>query len=151
MPPAQKIKVRLKEIKRNADPGIGKNSEAVLANVMFGSPHRNCEGSGICNVVAPVTQVIDRADRISCKRAVAVVTIELHGSLVFQFVRKSMCRKAIDRYFKGDLFIVESPFDFRRNFWSRDYYRIQPGTYPVTHCKEFITVVFNVEDKNQKS
>lgn len=142
------MKVSLKEFRGNVGPGLEKSSEVVIANVMFGSPHRNCQGSGICNVVAPVTQVIDRADRISCKRAVAVVTVEWQGSLVFQFVKKSMCRKAIARYFKEDLFIVESPFDFRRNFWSKDYCRIQPGTYPVTHCKEFITVVFNLEDTN---
>lgn len=143
------MKTSQKRVESELSTELYERAAEIVVNVLFGSPHRNCEGTGICKVVAPVAHKIDRIDRRNCKKAVAVVRKKEKGILEFRFVKKSMCKKQIARYFSDDLFVIESPFDFRWNFWSREYYSILPGIYPAEHCEAFITVRFDSERKSR--
>lgn len=125
-----------------------KTHQAIVADVMFGSPNRRCEGQGICKVIAPIAHELDTSGRWGCNRATALIWPSGQGKLVFQFVIRSMCRSALGKYFRKGAFYVESPFEFRQNCWEPDKcLRIAPGVYPVKRTKDFLTAEFSIEKK----
>lgn len=127
-------------------PGKQRAQKIFVADVLFGSPNKNCAGAGICKVIAPAVQEMNIEGRYGCNRAIALVKIEPSETLVFQFVRHSMCRKAITKYFGNNFFVVEDPFEFHQDYWSKECKMIQPGVYPVARSKDFLTVRFNKEN-----
>ena len=121
-------------------------SEVLVADVVFGSPSNGCAGSGICRVTAPIAQQLDMTGRWSCHRAIALVRRASPQSLAFHFVLRSLCQKALEQHFPGGFFLVETPFKFRSNYWSRGQsFSIQPGAYPVVRSQDYLTVNFNTE------
>lgn len=120
--------------------------EVLVADVLFGSPNKNCAGAGICRVTAPVAQEMGTEGRWGCHRAVALVRILSPTVIAFHFVIQSMCRKAVRTYFAGDAFEVEAPFVFQPNYWSGGQgVTIQPGRYPVVRSADYLTVTFSSE------
>ncbi|MCB0552190.1 MAG: hypothetical protein KDD02_01465 [Phaeodactylibacter sp.] len=121
-------------------------NEVLVADVLFGSPNKNCAGAGICRVTAPVAQELSAEGRWGCHRAIALVRAVSPTAIVFHFVLQSMCRKAIKAYFTGDTFLVEDPFEFQPDYWSKGQpITIQPGVYPVVRSKDYLTVAFEKE------
>ncbi|MCB9297820.1 MAG: hypothetical protein H6559_32520 [Lewinellaceae bacterium] len=118
----------------------------LVADVLFGSPNKNCAGAGICKVIAPVAQETSPNGRWECNRAIALVKIDTSDTLVFQFVKHSMCRKAISKYFGTGIFLVEDPFEFRQNFWSEGSRTIRPGAYPIAPGEDYLTVSFKTQN-----
>ena len=127
-------------------PGKQAVENIFVADVLFGSPNKRCAGAGICKVIAPVAQEMSPDGRWGCNRAVALVRLDSSDTLVFQFVKHSMCRKAISKYFGNGIFLVEDLFEFRQNYWLEGSRTICPGTYPVMRSKEYLTVRFNTEN-----
>ncbi len=116
----------------------------LVAEVMFGSPNRNCAGAGICKVFAPTAQEMSSRGNCSCKRAIALVSATPGRALEFRFVRQSMCRNVIKQQFGQGVFVVEDPFEFHHNHWLKGAQRIiQAGIYPVLESKDYFTVVFD--------
>lgn len=124
-------------------PGKQTVEKILVADVLFGSPKKRCAGAGICKVIAPVAQELSHNGRWECNRAIALVKMEPPDMLVFQFVKHSMCREAISKYFGTGIFLVEDPFEFRQNYWSEGSRTIVPGAYPVMQSKEYLAVRFN--------
>lgn len=136
--------------KKNSQPKGAPGKQAVekilVADVLFGSPNKNCAGAGICKVIAPVAQETSPNGRWECNRAIALVKIDTSDTLVFQFVKHSMCRKAISKYFGTGIFLVEDPFEFRQNFWSEGSRTIRPGAYPIVPGEDYLTVSFKTQN-----
>lgn len=117
--------------------------EVLVADVLFGSPNKNCAGAGICRVTAPVAQEMGTEGRWGCHRSVALVRILSPTVIAFHFVIQSMCRKAVRQYFTADHFLVESPFEFQPDYWAQgSCVRIKPGLYPVVRSGDYLTVAF---------
>lgn len=136
----------IEDIRPSGAPGKQATGKIFVADVLFGSPNKNCAGAGICKVTAPVAQEMSGDGRRGCNRAIALVRTDTSDSLVFQFVKHSMCRKAISRYFGKGIFLVEDPFEFRQNYWSEGSRTIRPGLYPVMESKDYLTVRFKAEN-----
>lgn len=136
--------------KKNSQPGGAPGKQAVekilVADVLFGSPNKNCAGAGICKVIAPVAQETSPNGRWGCNRAIALVKIDTSDTLVFQFVKHSMCRKAISKYFGTGIFLLEDPFEFRQDFWSEGSRMIRPGAYPIAPGEDYLTVKFKTQN-----
>lgn len=126
-------------------PGKQAIEKVLVADVLFGSPNKKCAGAGICKVIAPVAQEMSPDGRWGCNRAVALVRIDASDTLVFQFVKHSMCRKAISKYFGTGIFLVEDPFEFRQSFWSEGARTILPGAYPVMQSEDYLAVNFKTQ------
>ena len=126
-------------------PGKQAVENIFVADVLFGSPNKRCAGAGICKIIAPVAQEMNTDGRWGCNRAIALVKVDASDTLVFQFVKHSLCRKAISKYFGNGIFLVEDPFEFRQNFWSEGARTIKPGAYPVVESKAYLAVRFEIQ------
>lgn len=75
--------------------------------VVFGTPSRNCEGSGICMV----TGRFPPGYTISCPHARAILYCdEQNRELVFRFPKRYLSARAKERLFTDEKFLVEEPF-----------------------------------------
>lgn len=118
----------------------------LAADVVFGSPNRNCAGSGICRVTAPIAQEMQTIGSWGCHRAIALVRLAAPQVLAFHFVIQSMCRKAMEQHFSAGFFLVEAPFEFKPDFWAKGQgIIVPPGAYPIVRSQDYLTVNFNTE------
>lgn len=64
-------------------------------------------------------------------------------TVVFRFVCRSMGKEVVQKYFGEDIFVVEAPFKFSKNFWQETgAATIMPGIYPVERSGEYLAVRF---------
>lgn len=124
------------------------NRLVLLGEVVLGSPQKNCAGSGICQLIAPVSGRGKAAGQ-TCRRVVAMIRIESGGQQVFLFLKKDLCSRIRQRFFANGVFAVESPFEHEQ-MYGRDhlYIFITPGHYPVRESEAFYTVDFGQPRKD---
>jgi len=119
------------------------DSEWINASVMLGSPHKDCGGSGICKVSAPVSDAYFQSSPLHCKEVRASIEVRAGDRVVFHFLRAGMCAAAARKYFSGGSFVVESPCVFQPDHWPDErYVVIHPGVYPVQRGRAYWTVEF---------
>lgn len=136
---------RLKEQTANGTPVQREPQKAFAAEIIFGSPKKNCAGAGICKVVSPTSHQPGTLSCLNCGRAVALVHFVEPQTAVFRFVRKSMSREVVRKHFKNDVFLVESSFRFSQDYWQGTGQRaILPGAYLVERSDDFFTIRFRV-------
>lgn len=117
--------------------------QVFAAEIIFGSPKRNCAGSGICKVNSPTALGSVPLSCLNCKRATALISLDAPEIIVFQFVRSSMASEVLQKYFGNDVFLLEAPFQFRQSHWPEAEGRmIRAGAYPVERNETFLTVRF---------
>ena len=136
-------------------PGIGSGQTApqeyYAAEVIFGSPEKNCAGAGICKVLSPVAH--RRASGcLNCRRANALISTGPLESLLFRFVRQSMSREMIQENFGSGFFLVENAFHFQlAPLQQPGRITIAPGVYPVVQSPGFLNVWFKGEKRKDKT
>ncbi len=99
--------------------------------VVFGTPSRNCEGSGICMV----TGRFPPGYTIVCPHARAIIYCDMNEKeLVFRFPKRYLSDDIVKRFFSKDFFTVEEPFRLpiqlvRR--WRLPGRYVAAGYYPI--------------------
>lgn len=123
----------------------------IVADIMFGSPHKNCAGVGICKVISRPSENVYAGRNNKCKSAVAMVRIITRRVLVFHFVRRSMCAKTRDKYFRNNIFEVEDPFEFQLpDAEEGENMVIEPGLYAVKRGYHYLSVSFKVRESKEE-
>lgn len=122
----------------------GRAPQAVFAaEIIFGSPKKNCAGAGICKVNAPTAHNPDAFTCLNCKRATALISLGPAPEAVFRFVKSSMSKAVRETYFSDGFFLVEAPFQFGKGLWKGPgLCVVQPGAYPVEKTEDYLVVRF---------
>lgn len=103
----------------------------IICEVIFGTPSKNCQGSGICMVAK--SSFFDGRP-IACKYATSFVSSPSPGILMFRFPKSSIGRWENYRLLEEEFFWVEEAFILPRwlgvkcNMTSAV---VRPGKYPV--------------------
>jgi len=99
--------------------------------VVFGTPSRNCEGSGICMV----TERFPIGYTVPCPHTRAIIYCDTESrELVFRFPRRHVTEQIERRFFAGSFFVVEEPFPIPlrlRRKWGIEGKCVPQGRYPL--------------------
>lgn len=112
---------------------ISKIPEIVDSQVVFGTPSRNCSGSGICKVYT-----IHGAKRltISCEMVMARLVL-MDNQLQLSFSIKACSEQLLQNQFTNGYFLMEEIFHlptWLSRKWNNPAAFIPPGNYPI-QCK----------------
>jgi hypothetical protein len=116
------------------------NFQMCKAQVVFGSPNKNCAGSGICKTIAP-SMGTNHPFLLHCDHALAVIVYRLPDVLHFYFEKKSICNRILKKHFEQNIFLVEEPFLFEcpKN---KALLQIRAGAYIVQESEEHLFIPF---------
>ena len=100
----------------------------VEMEVVFGTPSRNCSGTGICMIAGRLPQ----GKVIPCPHAPAIIYCVPGQELVFRFRKQHLGPRAVDAFFQTSDFRVEEPFSLPQRLirqWELPIGQIPPGRY----------------------
>jgi len=121
----------------NGPIAVSKTPEIINSQVIFGTPSRNCSGSGICKVYT-----IHGAKRLNLSCEMVKVGLMLVGTQLQMLFPKTGCsEQLIQQQFAAEYFKVEE--DFVLPTWlSRKFQRpavfVPVGRYPIQCKNDFI-------------
>lgn len=121
--------------------------ELLMIYVTFGVAKQNCQGSGICKAT-PLKNVTANTypSNCACKGAVAMVKVESTHTLVFFFMRASMCTLTVKQYFSDDAFLLEADANLQFSFSGKERsFVIAAGRYPVVRLEDYLIVRVNAD------
>lgn len=99
--------------------------------VVFGTPSRNCSGTGICMIASRLPQGQD----IPCPHAPAIIHCDPSGhELVFRFRKQRLTDRVVQEYFSSSYFLVEEAFSLPQRLirmWGLPMSSIPPGRYSL--------------------
>lgn len=116
-----------------------KNSPFITAEVIFGSPKKNCAGIGICKV-SPVDNATTAMPCRSVRTEIAGIR---NNSLRMRVPMDGLCANLIDRQFRLGRFKMEEAFELPT--WLVEQLQlpvahIKAGSYPVSFSNGFIDI-----------
>lgn len=135
-------KIRLPEPGESAFPTMKPipSLKGIKSEIILGSPGMNCQGVGICKVMAygePFTG--------KCPVVTAWISMTEQNKWRFAFWKSTLDARLIKRHFGFSLFQVyewyELPTDLTITL-SPEPVQIQPGIYPVWETTQFLIVDF---------
>lgn len=98
--------------------------------VVFGTPSRNCAGTGICMIANRFPQ----GHTVSCPHAPVIIHCDPGHELVFRFRKQRLSERIVQTYFSTDLFLVEEAFSLPQRLirmWGLPVGKIPSGRYLV--------------------
>lgn len=115
---------------------------ATYAQVVFGSPNKNCAGSGICKTIMPVQQQDwVGGPLLACDWAAAIIEYRQPDVLNFYFELASLCKIIRKKHFDQNQFLVESTFVFTPPNATYSF-QVAPGIYAVESDGTYLKVAF---------
>jgi hypothetical protein len=103
----------------------------VEMEVVFGTPSRNCSGTGICMIASRLPQGHD----IPCPHAPAIIHCDPSGhEIVFRFRKQRLNDRVVQEYFSSSYFLVEEAFSLPQRLvrmWGLPMSSIPPGRYSL--------------------
>ena len=120
-----------------------RNSPVITAEVIFGSPKKNCAGIGICKV-SPVDNVTQAMPCRSVRTEIASVK---RNTLRFWVPMDGLCANLIDRQFRLGRFKMEEAFELPNWLVSQlqlSAGKIKAGSYPVTFKDSSIEILLRL-------
>lgn len=120
-----------------------KTSPVITAEVIFGSPKKNCAGIGICKV-SPVDNV---ATSMPCRSVPTEIVRIKRNSLRLRVPMDGLCANLIDRQFRLGRFKMEEAFDLPD--WlvvqlQLPAAHIKTGSYPVTFSHSYVEIILRL-------
>ena len=118
-------------------------TKSLKADVLFGSPGKDCRGVGICRVGYRGTF---QEESNNCKAAVAEISFTKDERLQLKFKVNDLCQRIQKIHFRHGYFKVEKDFwmpDFvNKALWLKSGYTIKKGKYKVEISAEYFTIKF---------
>lgn len=116
-----------------------KSSPFIVAEVIFGSPKKNCAGIGICKV-SPVDNI---STTLPCRSVSTEIASIKSNAIRLRLRMDGLCSNLIDRQFKHGRFKMEEAFELP--LWLVDELQlaarqIKAGQYPVSFEEEHIVI-----------
>lgn len=116
-----------------------KSSPFIVAEVIFGSPKKNCAGIGICKV-SPVDNI---STTLPCRSVSTEIASIKSNAIRLRLRMDGLCANLIDRQFKHGRFKMEEAFELP--LWLVDKLKlsaghIKAGSYPVIFDEEHIVI-----------
>lgn len=109
----------------------------VEMEVVFGTPSKNCTGSGICMVASR----LPAQQWIPCPHAPVVIHYDPGHELVFRFRKQRLPEIVVQDYFSSKEFLVEEPFSLPVRLirmWGLQQTHIPAGYYQLEeYCQEW--------------
>lgn len=116
------------------------NTRICRAEVIFGTPSKNCDGVGICHISG-----IDHVRvRRKCPAFAGWLQVEPSGAVKMTFSTETLSAEVMHRCFRGDWFAIEEPYDFPQPVISAlglGQYRVKAGFYPVEVSDFHVSII----------
>ncbi len=116
-----------------------KSTPFIVAEVIFGSPKKNCAGIGICKV-SPVDNI---STTLPCRSVSTEIASIKSNAIRLRLRMNDLCSNLIDRQFKHGRFKMEEAFElpvWLVNKLKLSAGHIKAGSYPVTFDEEHIII-----------
>ncbi len=120
------------------------DAQKIYAEVVFGTPNRDCRGYGICKVIA-----FSEHDhpQPKCCSAPATLSLTTPQKLCMNFKVTHLSPKVLERYFKDDIFLIYENFSFP--LWCNEFFQtedmvIYSGKYRIDKNRKDYAIVFDV-------
>jgi len=118
------------------------HQNCVDVEVIFGTPKRNCDGVGICRLIAVEFVRV----RWKCPSARAWLFTGPTGTVCLRFDCQRLPQEYLERYFKDQIFRVEEDFPISKAMISTlkiSPFTIVSGKYSVKVSEHFLEVAFS--------
>lgn len=121
-------------------------TKSIWAGVRFGTPGKNCSGSGICQVLQ-LNDSWEENNKCKCKQATWIIARSSY-CLEFRFLNREMAECTRLKYFKNDYFLIEEdvvlPLFLRRALGLRSK-TLTRGLYLIRRNRRYISVIVNMK------
>ncbi|GJM32812.1 MAG: hypothetical protein DHS20C18_18130 [Saprospiraceae bacterium] len=108
-----------------------------LAEVVFGSPKKNCAGVGICSMNPLIQEPTNYA--FPCQKVIAQLMVEKQQLLLLRLSKQGLCPHLAMRQFPKNKFILKTNFKLPASICARLNIQkdlIPAGTYSVEENEE---------------
>ena len=119
----------------------------VEMEVVFGTPSKNCSGTGICMIASRLPQ----GYLISCPHAPVIIHCIPNQELVFRFRKNRLSDSAVQAYFSAGFFPVEEAFTLPQKLirlWALPIDTIPPGRYLLEEYSREWRIYFSLQPDN---
>ena len=120
----------------------------VEMEVVFGTPSKNCSGTGICMIASRLPQ----GYLISCPHARVIIHCIPNQELVFRFRKNRLCDRVAQAYFSAGYFLVEESFALPQRLirqWGLPVDKIPPGRYLLEESSREWRLYFSLQPDNR--
>ena len=120
----------------------------VEMEVVFGTPSKNCSGTGICMIASRLPQ----GYLISCPHAHVIIHCIPNQELVFRFRKNRLCDRVAQAYFSAGYFLVEESFALPQRLirqWGLPVDKIPPGRYLLEEYSREWRLYFSLQPDNR--
>lgn len=116
------------------------------AEIVFGTPSKNCEGVGICRMIGPNYLA---GKEIKCPHVTGYLSLDMGRNVLYiRFSKRSLSSEMVARHFCKRLFKVTEPYKvpvhISRFLGTQQIVMIQAGSYAVRETREDWIIVFGV-------
>lgn len=119
--------------------------KSIKAEVIFGMPSNRCKGTGICKVVAAVSNSSPLTNSNPCQATPATLKLEAQKRLSITFMKGDLCNEIISNQFRTGIFTVLETYALPKFVLDKlgySYTCIEQGSYLVFETEEAYTIRF---------
>lgn len=118
-----------------------KNVKILFSEVVFGTPGRRCEGSGLCRIYT-----VTGAKRLDPhpRRIPAILVLNPAGKFLIRLNRNDLSEELYHELFQGEFYTLEERFVMPRYFARKlgvEQISIEAGVYPLFHKGVWLDLV----------
>jgi len=119
-----------------------KNVRILFSEVVFGTPGKRCEGSGLCRIYT-----VTGAKRLDPhpRRIPVILLINAKGKLGLRLNKNDLPEKLYTELFQGEFFLIEEQFVLPAYFARKlgvGHYKVPAGEYPLQARGNWLDIVF---------
>ena len=119
-----------------------RNVKILFSEVVFGTPGKRCEGSGLCRIYT-----VTGAKRLSQhpRRVPVILLVNSKGSLSLRLNKNDLSEELDGELFQGAGFIMEEQFMLPKYFARKlgvTEYIVPAGSYPLQARGNWLDIVF---------
>ncbi|MDX2072611.1 MAG: hypothetical protein SFV55_29520 [Haliscomenobacter sp.] len=119
-----------------------RNVKILFSEVIFGTPGKRCEGSGLCRIYT-----VTGAKRLNphSRRVPVILLINSKGSLGLRLSKNDLSEDLYRELFQGPSFFMEEQFLLPKYFARKldiTQYKVPAGAYPLQTRGNWLDIVF---------
>ncbi len=119
-----------------------RNVKILFSEVVFGTPGRRCEGSGLCRIytVTGAKRLVPHPRRIP-----VILLINSKGKLGLRLNKNDLPEELYNELFQGEFFLVEEQFGLPAYFARKlgiGHYKVPSGEYLLQARGNWLDIVF---------
>jgi len=118
-----------------------KNVKILFSEVVFGTPGKRCEGSGLCRIYT-----VTGAKRLDPhpRRIPVILVLNPAGKFLIRLNRNDLSEELYHELFQGEFYTLEEQFVLPKYFARKlgvEQIKVEAGNYPLLHKGTWLDLV----------